>query len=179
MANMLPRCDKDQEIDQTIIGSGTTGEKVLYRVLKKSLPDDWWVIWNRRLANETSNHQYDFLILVPNYGVMILDAKGHGYCYNEKGVLGCKVGSRFIPHPDMFDRIQDAKNDLINGLNAEFASFGACNCLVAFIDSFGNGGPSSNALDWVDCIEERVKREKDFLKDKIIKGAGSAEVTVK
>ena len=135
MAEMLPQCP-DSEVDMMIAGPGAVGERLLYRSLRDHLPGDWCVIWNRRIANNNANHQYDFIILVPGQGVLILDAKGHGYQYNDQGILGCRhynpatQTDEFTPDPDLFNNVQHAKMVLINDLRNRFGQFGACNCLV-------------------------------------------------
>ena len=155
MAEMFPRCTTDAEVDEIINGAGNTGERLLYKLMRDYLPDDWCVIWNKRISNSTTNHQYDFIVLVPGKGVLELDAKGHGYGYNNNGVLGCSHKQGFTPDPDLFNNVQGAKSALLNTLRDEFGNFGACNCLVAFIDQFVKDDKNPAASDWIDKIYER------------------------
>ena len=175
MATMIPRLDTREEIEETIKEKGCKAERVIYELMQNNdyLPKDWYVIWNKRVSNQTTNHQYDFVVLVPDHGVMIVDAKGSGYGYNEKGVFGCsytneKTGSKeFNEMPDMFNKIQNAKDALRKDLEDQFGRFGACNCLVVFIDKW-EFERSPSQYDWVDDIENQLKKDKDFLKETII-----------
>ena len=166
MAKMVPCCVNDQAVDELIDSAGRTGERLLYKLMRDHLPDDWCVIWNRRVANPMANRQCDFIVLVPNMGVLTLDAKGHGYGYNQ-GVLGCWVQNVFHPDPELFNNVQGAQKAVMNDLRMNFGEFGACNCLVAFIDPFDNEN-APNAFDWVDNIEVRINQDNDYLKNRII-----------
>lgn len=167
MAEMLPKCKTDAEVDELISGAGCTGERLLYKLMRDYLPNDWCVIWNRRISNSTTNHQYDFIVLVPGKGVLELDAKGHGYGYNDDGVLGCFHKGSFTQDSNLFEDVQGAKEDLRRTLITEFGPFGACNCLVAFIDQFVKNDKNPAASDWIDRIKDRLENDNQCLKEKI------------
>lgn len=55
---------------------GFDGERKLYKELKKQLPDDWIVIYDKTLSDGKGENQIDFLVFVPGKGVVNVDAKG-------------------------------------------------------------------------------------------------------
>lgn len=177
MAEMYPRAMSDSEIDDLIPRDGSVsggiGENLLYRLMKKYLPNDWVVIWNKKLIDHGNENQYDFLVLVKGMGVLLLDAKGHNIGYNENGVLGrWGKGRVFSPDPQMFNDVKDSAEHLRRDcLIPSVGNFGACNCLIVFIDQFINNQgnvPQPDEKGWMDRIKERLENEPNCLRDRIV-----------
>lgn len=54
---------------------GSFAEATLYNMLRRQLPESWYLIWGVQLGA----HEYDFLIMVPGRGIVNMECKGHGY----------------------------------------------------------------------------------------------------
>lgn len=59
-------------------GDGSQAEAVLYNLLRQQLPENWYFIWGSQIGTE---HEYDFLVMVPGYGIVNVECKGWGYKY--------------------------------------------------------------------------------------------------
>ena len=63
-------------------------EKELYEMFRDSInTDNYYIIWNVPIQNEkaeTNQKQIDFLLLIPDVGIFVMDAKG-GTTYIKKG----------------------------------------------------------------------------------------------
>lgn len=83
MAKMIPLELKDGEYF-------SEGEKEVFEILKEGLSDDWLVIYSLRWITDNdiflgkSNGESDFILINPNYGVMILEIKD--------GIISCING---------------------------------------------------------------------------------------
>lgn len=83
MAKMIPLELKDGEYL-------SEGEKEVFEILKEGLSDKWLVIYSLRWITDDdiflgkSNGESDFILIHPDYGVMILEVKG--------GVISCING---------------------------------------------------------------------------------------
>ena len=76
MARMYPDwLDSELEEKIPITQDGCDGERKLYKELRK-LPKDWKVIYDRTLSDGHGENQIDFLVFVPEMGVVNVDAKG-------------------------------------------------------------------------------------------------------
>lgn len=56
---------------------GKYAEAVLYNMLREQLPPEWSFIAGVQLGR----HEYDFLVMVPERGIINVECKGHGYTY--------------------------------------------------------------------------------------------------
>ena len=54
---------------------GSLAEARLYDMLRQQLPEDWSFLWGLQLGV----HEYDFLVLVPGWGIVNVECKGYGY----------------------------------------------------------------------------------------------------
>ena len=54
---------------------GSLAEARLYDMLRQQLPKDWSFLWGLQLGV----HEYDFLVLVPGWGIVNVECKGYGY----------------------------------------------------------------------------------------------------
>lgn len=96
------------------------GEKEVFEILKEGLSDKWLVIYSLRWITDDdiflgkSNGESDFILIHPNYGIMILEVKG--------GVISCINGEwssisgdnnkRIIKDPEK--QANDAKFNLLS-----------------------------------------------------------------
>lgn len=54
---------------------GKRAEAALYRMLRDQLPDDWHVFYNWEFRNGAKSSQFDFLVVVPDWGILNLECK--------------------------------------------------------------------------------------------------------
>ena len=84
MPNIIPELS-----DSQIRDIPSKAEQLVYRALKEQLPNDWLVIHS--LEYVTHNPKYeshadreaDFVIFVPDYGVLVVEVKGGGISYDK------------------------------------------------------------------------------------------------
>lgn len=62
---------------------GENGERALYNYMKENLPEQWTVIYNLHLGTNYGDKQIDFLVVVPEKGIVNVDAKGYGYSFEN------------------------------------------------------------------------------------------------
>ena len=76
---MIPDCNNQEELERLIPTSqpGYPAERFLYDYMKKNLPHNWKVFYNRHLGSVYNDHQIDFLVFVPGKGIVNVDAKGY------------------------------------------------------------------------------------------------------
>lgn len=133
--------------DVQIQGAGQTGERELYRALKQYLPDTWTVFYNLKFRVGRDDSQIDFLVVVPNKGIINLECKGFGYSYKE-GAFYLKQDGIETPVNSPFDRGDRA----IHNMHAYFSeliaykNIGAYCYLVVFAcdDTFKGKLPGGN-----------------------------------
>ena len=85
MANIIPRLTEEQ-----IEKIHPRSEKKVYRALIEQLPDDWLVIHSLEFIMTTSRYnshgdrEADFVVFVPDYGVLVIEVKGGGIEYDNQ-----------------------------------------------------------------------------------------------
>lgn len=101
MATMIPDCNNQEELERLIPNSqpGYKAERFLYDHMKKNLPHNWKVFYNRHLGSVYNDHQIDFLVFVHGKGIVNVDAKGYysiqnGEFYLEKWENGILLESK-------------------------------------------------------------------------------------
>lgn len=101
MATMIPDCNNQEELERLIPKSqpGYPAERFLYDYMKRNLPHNWKVFYNRHLGSVYNDHQIDFLVFVPGKGIVNVDAKGYysiqnGEFYLEKWENGILLESK-------------------------------------------------------------------------------------
>ena len=85
----------------------------MYELLREQLPDDWCVVWNE----QTSAHQYDFLVLVPpsdqsGGGVVNLEVKGWFENYEANGAFVPKEGRPIYPQSQACEAIRSYADEI-------------------------------------------------------------------
>jgi hypothetical protein len=64
---------------------GKNAESKLYRLLQEQLPENWYCLYDVGFRGVNGDNQIDFLVIVPNWGIINLECKGEGYKPLEKG----------------------------------------------------------------------------------------------
>lgn len=54
----------------------TKSEEEVYQKLQKNCPDEWVGIYSWKIDLPNYNHEIDFIILVPQRGIFVLEVKG-------------------------------------------------------------------------------------------------------
>lgn len=86
MASMFPACFTNQSPN-----SGVVGERIVYEFLRDNLPDDWIVIhdlWRyffQHNRKQYANYETDFIVLVPNKGLLVIEVKNVRTLWVESG----------------------------------------------------------------------------------------------
>ena len=57
---------------------GYVAERHLYKLMQEELPDTWTILYDKTFPGE-GGAQLDFLVIVPDKGMINVDAKGNGY----------------------------------------------------------------------------------------------------
>ncbi len=88
----------------------TESEREVWQRLVEQAPDDWTVLTNVRLTDDTKDHELDLVVLMPEVGVVVGEVKG-GSVTVEDGVwrTSCREGTRVI-HP--VEQARDGKHAL-------------------------------------------------------------------
>ncbi len=89
----------------------TESEREVWRRLVERAPDDWTLLANVRLTNESKDHEFDLVVLMPTVGVVVAEVKGGSVTVDEDGVwrITSRKGGRVI-HP--VDQARDGKHAL-------------------------------------------------------------------
>lgn len=90
MSKMHPHCATDTQLENLIPSEGkdkkpgARGEQAVYKFFRDYMPDDWDVFYNADFDKADSDkHQVDFWVVVPNVGMINVDAKGKGYVEDD------------------------------------------------------------------------------------------------
>lgn len=62
---------------------GKAGETAFYVIARDKLPETWTVIYNQVVFAENDEHQVDFLVVIPEKGIINVDAKGYNYSWED------------------------------------------------------------------------------------------------
>lgn len=127
--------------DVQIQGDGQTGERELYRALKQCLPDSWTVLYNLKFRIGRDDSQIDFLVVVPDKGIINLECKGFGYSYKEGSFYLREAGiEKRVSSPfDRGDRAIHNMHDYFSKLIG-YEKIGAyCYMVVFACDDFFKG----------------------------------------
>lgn len=95
-SRMHPYCATDIELENLIPSKGPdkkpgwAGEQAVYKFFRDYMPSDWDVFYDAHFdAADLPEHQLDFLVVIPNVGIINIDAKGGNYFeYDGKIWLG-------------------------------------------------------------------------------------------
>ena len=63
----------------------TPSEQEVWQLLKDGLGQDDVVLANRRLTDETKDHEADLIVLMPDVGIVVVEVKGGSVWYDEEG----------------------------------------------------------------------------------------------
>ena len=61
----------------------TTSEQEVCERLRDSLGPDDVLLTNRRLTDETKDHEADLIVLMPDVGVVVVEVKGSSVWYDD------------------------------------------------------------------------------------------------
>jgi len=64
---------------------GNAAERLVWDLLCKQQHDDWVVLPNLRLTNQDKDYELDFVVLMPDVGVVVLEVKGGSVWVDEQG----------------------------------------------------------------------------------------------
>ena len=64
---------------------GNAAERAVWDLLVKQRGDDWVVLSNIRLTNAKKDYELDFVVLMPDVGVVVLEVKGGSVWVDEQG----------------------------------------------------------------------------------------------
>ena len=87
----------------------TASERVVWERLAAGLGDDDVVVANLRLTDESKDHEADLVLLMPDFGVLVLEVKGGSVWYDEGWRQG-RAGEWRPIHP--VDQARDSKHAL-------------------------------------------------------------------
>ena len=87
----------------------TTSEHEVWGFLAGGLGDEDVVVANLRLTDESKDHEADLLLLMPGFGVLVLEVKGGSVWYDEGWRQG-RAGESHPIHP--VDQARDSKHAL-------------------------------------------------------------------
>lgn len=168
--HIYPYCETEAELEAMIPstpGTGGIGEHMLYSLMKEYLPSDWHVLWHRNFA-DSYKHEIDFLVFVPGKGVVNVDAKGHGWGFEDNRIYCDHSGGRSYKdgHDSPFMQAENA----VATVNKTFISWiggnwGAYGSLVAFIDPFSYPGYEAY---YIDNVKERLRQNPHALEHQIL-----------
>src|SRR5574344_1890576 len=100
MIEIRPNYDDPRDIIPQIgPPKGKDAEAELYALLREQLPDNWFVIYNPDFIDGVQENQIDFLVLVPEMGIVNLECKGHGFEPVSISDFRSTVDSKTIIHP--------------------------------------------------------------------------------
>ena len=114
----------DEELPTKIENSG---ERKMYKAFKK-LPENWEVFHSHRYHRKLSNgrleeREIDFIILVPNEGVLFVEVKGsHGFERIDGRWFRIDQNGKRYETRDPFEQISSAKHSCIKKLAPLFAN---------------------------------------------------------
>lgn len=131
MARMHPFY-KEDEIVRNITGPGYVGERELYRLLR-DMPgtEKWDVLYNDRFHHDKKDSQTDFLVFVPNKGIVNVDAKGNGYrYYDNQWYLGNEKDDIF----EQADKAIHTFNRYVQTHLVNNKTWGAFGRLIVFVE---------------------------------------------
>jgi Nuclease-related domain len=63
----------------------TTSEQEVWHLLKDGLGKDDVLLANRRLTDETKDHEADLIVLMPDAGIVVVEVKGGSVWCDEDG----------------------------------------------------------------------------------------------
>jgi hypothetical protein len=63
----------------------TPSEQEVWQLLKDGLGEDDVLLANRRLTDETKDHEADLIVLMPDVGIVVVEVKGGSVWYDEEG----------------------------------------------------------------------------------------------
>jgi Nuclease-related domain/AAA domain len=109
MAHMIPPMSPEN-------GPGMQAETLLFEALRDSLPDDFFVYHSVKYVNPKNAYEgeVDFLILHPEYGILVIECKGKGVFFNNSSSKWVRYENscqRVISSP--FTQVKGQKYDLI------------------------------------------------------------------
>lgn len=150
MAKMIPLELKDGEYE-------SSGEKEVFEALKIGLSDEWIVIYSLRWITDDeiflnrSNGESDFILINPNYGIMVLELKGGSItCINgEWFSISSSNIKRSIKDPEK--QANEAKYNLLSKLRS--------NNINSYI---------TTAVWFPDCIKDKVSLPLSMPKEIIL-----------
>jgi hypothetical protein len=89
----------------------TESEREVWNRLLERAPDGWTILANVRLTNESKDHEFDLVVIMPTVGVVVAEVKGGSVTVDDAGVWRTTFakGSRVI-HP--VDQARDGKHAL-------------------------------------------------------------------
>lgn len=165
MAYMHPSCKTPLELESLINGfNGSEWERQVYRLLQDYLPSTWHVWWNKHQEFGGFRHQYDFIILVPDRGLVNLDAKGAGWTV-EEGQTICRHNGEISIRKDIFDQAEKAQQTLWNIFAHKISNqWGACSHLLVFRHVFSYPGKEDR---YIADLENELRRDPHVLERKI------------
>ncbi|MFW6015636.1 MAG: NERD domain-containing protein [bacterium] len=126
MGKMIP----DKYID-----TGSNAEKKIFETLNNTLPDDWNVIhsfkWIRLNPNRGRKMQGegDFIILTPEYGVLVIEVKGGGISYESGNWYSENIYGETNEIQDPVKQAEDTKYEIIRRFNKHKIKCGVWHCV--------------------------------------------------
>src|SRR5579883_2351140 len=113
MAQMHPRNGPAE-------GTASAAERQLYGILRERLGDEWHVIHGAERYFKAKNGrlvrgEIDFLLLHPDYGVVVLEAKGGRIVYDGDKGQWLSLDRQNVPHPlspSPFQQVDDSHRNL-------------------------------------------------------------------
>lgn len=85
----------------------TVSEAQVWEQLRDGLPDDAVVLANVRLTTEEQDYEADLVVLLPDFGVLVLEVKGGSVAYGPEGWTLTSDGETRKIHP--VDQVRDGK----------------------------------------------------------------------
>lgn len=127
MSKMHPYCATDIELENLIPSKGpdkkpgAAGEQVVYKFFRDHMPADWDVFYNANFDEvDKDKHQVDFWVVIPNVGMLNVDAKGKGYVEDD-GQIYLEWKGRRIPD-DIYTQASGAARSINDFMLKEISS---------------------------------------------------------
>lgn len=140
MSQMHPLCSTDIELENLIPSKGpdkkpgAAGEQAVYKFFRDHMPREWDVFYNANFDEvDVDKHQVDFWVVIPNVGMLNVDAKGKGYVEDD-GQIYLEWNGKRIPD-DIYSQASGAArsiNDFMLNEISGGAKWGEYSHLVLF-----------------------------------------------